>query len=357
MMKRITNSLMIVAVLALVFGFFSADALAQCEEGKCTDKSKCGSTCPVTGKSGDCTGKAKAGCCGTCGGGSDCTAKAKDCCGTCGGGSDCTAKSGDCSGDCGGCISCPFSQCVVSGKKFDGNSKPVVATYKGRQIYFYDEKCRAAFEANPEPYVKKYDQAMINVQSTMYPLDTCIVTGAKFSAEKPPVDYLYNNRLVRFCSTSQIAKFKENPAKYMAALDKAVVEQQTTSYPLDTCVVTGQKLGGMGEPVSHVWANQLVKFCCKGCIPQFNKDPRQYMVKVYAAMPHPGKDAGSTSTVAPAVKSKKDCGSDCGSKGSCPSSGSCKDKDSGTSTVVPAGKKDKSCGSKGSCGSSCGGKS
>ena len=305
MMKRITNSLMIVAVLALVVGFFSADALAQCDEGKCTDKKSCGSSCTAKSKSKEC--------CGTCGGGSDCTAKSKDCCGTCGGGSDCTAKSGDCSGDCKGALSCPFSQCVVSGKKFDGNSKPVVATYKGRQIYFYDEKCRAAFEANPEPYVKKYDQAMINVQSTMYPLDTCIVTGAKFSAEKPPVDYLYNNRLVRFCSTSQIAKFKENPAKYMAALDKAVVEQQTTRYPLDTCVVTGQKLGGMGEPHNYVWANQLVKFCCKGCTPQFN-NPRQYMVKVFAAMPQHGQDAGSTSTVAPAIKTKKSCGSSCGGK-------------------------------------------
>jgi YHS domain-containing protein len=236
---------------------------------------------------------------------------------------------------------------VVSGKLF-GADGPVAATYKGRNIYFYDEKCRAAFEANPEPYVKKYDQAMVKVQSNVYPLDHCIVSGTKFSDEVPPVDYVYNSRLVRFCCPSYIAKFKENPPKYLAALDKAVIEQQSAGYPLESCVVTGQKLGGMGEPYNHVWANQLVKFCCKGCIPQFNKDPRKYMVKVYAEMPHPGKDAGSTSTVAPAVKGKKDCGSPCGSKGSCG------DKDSGTSTVVPAAKSKKSCGSP--CGSSCGGK-
>ena len=351
MMKRITNSLMIIAVLALVVGFFTGDVLAQSDDGcttktdgKCTDKKSCGTSCSAKGEG--------------------------ECCGTCDSG-------GDCTGDCKGAVSCPFSQCVVSGKKFDGTAKPVLVNYEGRQIYLFDAKCRTAFEADPKPYVKKYDQAMINVQSKMYPLDTCIVTGTKFSAEKPPVDYLYNNRLVRFCCPSLIAKFKENPAKYMAALDKAVVEQQTARYPLDTCVVTGQKLGSMGKSHNYVWANQLVKFCCKGCIPQFNKDPRNYMVKVYAAMPQHGQDTGSTSTVAPALKSKKGCGSDCGSscgdkdtgtstvvpaskskKGcgsSCGSKGSCGDKDSGTSTVVPAAKtKKKSCGS--SCGSGCGGK-
>jgi hypothetical protein len=60
-------------------------------------------------------------------------------------------------------------------------------------------------------------------------------------------------------------------------------------YPLDTCVVSGEKLaGGMGSPVDYVYQepgkpDRLVRFCCKGCIKDFKKDPAQYLKKIDAA--------------------------------------------------------------------------
>ncbi len=54
-----------------------------------------------------------------------------------------------------------------------------------------------------------------------------------------------------------------------------------TPYPLTTCVVSGDKLGEMGEPIVFVYTNkdvnQEVKFCCPMCKPKFLKDPDKYM--------------------------------------------------------------------------------
>lgn len=54
-------------------------------------------------------------------------------------------------------------------------------------------------------------------------------------------------------------------------------------YPLDVCVVSGEKLGSMGEPVIVTQEGVTVKFCCEHCIPDFEKDPAKFVAKVTAA--------------------------------------------------------------------------
>ena len=51
-------------------------------------------------------------------------------------------------------------------------------------------------------------------------------------------------------------------------------------YTLDTCVVSGEKLGSMGTPVTFVHEGQEVKLCCKNCRPDFDKDPAKFMKKI-----------------------------------------------------------------------------
>jgi Cu(I)/Ag(I) efflux system membrane fusion protein len=68
------------------------------------------------------------------------------------------------------------------------------------------------------------------------------------------------------------------------APDDAVIREQTPAYPLEACVVTGQKLGSMGAPVDYVHQGRLVRFCCKGCIDTFRKDPAPYLAKIDAAL-------------------------------------------------------------------------
>ena len=55
------------------------------------------------------------------------------------------------------------------------------------------------------------------------------------------------------------------------------------AYPLQTCVVSGEKLGSMGEPVVFIHEGQEVKLCCKNCRPDFDKEPAKYVKKIAAA--------------------------------------------------------------------------
>lgn len=51
-------------------------------------------------------------------------------------------------------------------------------------------------------------------------------------------------------------------------------------YPLETCLVSGEELGSMGEPISIVHEGQTIKFCCDMCVPKFSKDPEKYLGKL-----------------------------------------------------------------------------
>ena len=51
-------------------------------------------------------------------------------------------------------------------------------------------------------------------------------------------------------------------------------------YTLDTCLVTDNALGSMGDPVSIVHEGQEVKFCCKPCVAKFKADPQKYLSKL-----------------------------------------------------------------------------
>lgn len=69
--------------------------------------------------------------------------------------------------------------------------------------------------------------------------------------------------------------------------EKAKVEAQLSSYPLKTCLVSGDELGGMGEPINTLYGDRLIRFCCKGCVKSFNKNPAKFLPKLDS----PGKPA------------------------------------------------------------------
>ena len=53
-------------------------------------------------------------------------------------------------------------------------------------------------------------------------------------------------------------------------------------YPLKYCLVSGEKLGEMGKPVTTNYMGQEFKFCCKGCVKDFQKDPAKFLKKLAA---------------------------------------------------------------------------
>lgn len=54
------------------------------------------------------------------------------------------------------------------------------------------------------------------------------------------------------------------------------------NYPLETCIVSGEKLGEMGKPYVFVHKGTEVKLCCETCRPKFDKNPAKYLAKLDA---------------------------------------------------------------------------
>lgn len=55
------------------------------------------------------------------------------------------------------------------------------------------------------------------------------------------------------------------------------------NYPLETCVVSGEKLGEMGKPYVFVHDGTEVHLCCEKCRAKFDKNPSKYLAKLAAA--------------------------------------------------------------------------
>jgi YHS domain-containing protein len=75
-----------------------------------------------------------------------------------------------------------------------------------------------------------------------------------------------------------------SPALRAAEPPKAAAETAKAAtakpYPLDTCIVSDEKLGKMGKPVSFVYQGQEIKLCCKSCRKDFDKEPAKYLKKL-----------------------------------------------------------------------------
>lgn len=67
-------------------------------------------------------------------------------------------------------------------------------------------------------------------------------------------------------------------------------------YPLTTCIVTDEALDSMGGAIAKIHHGQEIKFCCKGCVKSFDKDPAKYIKK----MQEQAAKNGQTSPTKPA---------------------------------------------------------
>lgn len=167
----------------------------------------------------------------------------------------------------------------VTGEKLP--AKPVIYSHEGRELRFANENNVATFKADPAKYLAKVDQQMIQQQLPFYPLETCPVTGEKLGSMGQPVDVIYKNRLVRFCCNGCIKELQKDPGKIIAKLNEAVIAKQGATYPATTCPVSKDKLGGdMGKPVDVVIGNRLVRLCCKSCVKELNENPLKVLSQI-----------------------------------------------------------------------------
>jgi YHS domain-containing protein len=111
-----------------------------------------------------------------------------------------------------------------------------------------------------------------------YPLDTCVVTDEALGGMGEPYVFIEAGREIKLCCKSCLKDFNKNKAKMLAKVDAAA--SKVKAYPLDTCLVSGDKLGGMGDPYAFVRKGQEGKLCCKACLKEFDKSPATYLKKL-----------------------------------------------------------------------------
>jgi hypothetical protein len=69
-------------------------------------------------------------------------------------------------------------------------------------------------------------------------------------------------------------------ASLLPACTQAGEKPKAKPYPLETCIVSGEKLGSMGKPVVFEYKGQEIKLCCKSCRPKFDKDADALLKKI-----------------------------------------------------------------------------
>lgn len=175
----------------------------------------------------------------------------------------------------------PFTlpDCPIGGR-LGSMGDPVVRVYDNREVRFCCAGCIGEFESNQGKYWGKIDEKIVEQQLMHYPIDICIVTSEKLGADT--VNHIHDNRLVRLANAAAVAAFKVDPTKRLKALDEAIIDAQLPGYPMDNCPVGGP-LGSMGEPVNFIYMNRLVRFCCAGCEKSLINEPAKYMAKLDAA--------------------------------------------------------------------------
>ena len=174
----------------------------------------------------------------------------------------------------------PLDTCVISGEKLTANGGPVDHVVKGRLIRVCCKGCVKPVDSDPAAAIAKVDAAVVRAQKKSYPLDTCVVSGEKLGSMGEVIDVVEGTRLARLCCKGCKKGFAKDPGKHMAKIDEALIAQQLKSYPLETCLVSDEPLDAMGGPLDQLYGTQLVRLCCKGCKKGFAKDPAKFLAKL-----------------------------------------------------------------------------
>ncbi len=94
--------------------------------------------------------------------------------------------------------------------------------------------------------------------------------------------------------TFKTACFASALAVAALGLNARAEEAPKSDYPLDVCVITNQPLDSMGGEVSMTHEGTEVKFCCRGCIGAFRRNPEPHLARIRAAAEAKAEEEGKT---------------------------------------------------------------
>ena len=191
----------------------------------------------------------------------------------------------------------PLDTCAVAGNKLGSMGDPVIFMHEGRQVRFCCRGCLPKFKAEPDKYLAEVDKKIIAAQKSGYPVNYCLLSNEKLDESAKKV--VIKNRLLRLCCMGCARKIRKNSEKVFKELDSAITKMQSKDYPLTTCVISGEDLGSMGPAKNVIVGSTLVKLCCKGCVSKVAADPAKFIEMVNSA-----KKSDSPAEGAPSNKGK-----------------------------------------------------
>ncbi|MFA9478139.1 hypothetical protein ACERK3_07485 [Phycisphaerales bacterium AB-hyl4] len=179
----------------------------------------------------------------------------------------------------------PLATCPVAGAELGSMGDPVVHVHEGREVRFCCAGCAPAFEDDPDQYLQQIDEQIVEQQKEHYPLETCLISGQELGSMGDPVEHVLYNRLVRLCCAGCVSELEENAEVHLAKLDEAVIEAQADDYALDFCLVSDEPLDAHGHTIDRVIANRLVRLCCPGCAAVLQEQPATVLAALDAGEP------------------------------------------------------------------------
>ncbi len=177
----------------------------------------------------------------------------------------------------------PLSTCVMSGEKLGANGDPVDHVVEGRLVRLCCKGCIKPVEGDAKSVFEKIDAAVVKAQMPGYPIEKCLVSGEPLGSMGEPINHVDGTRLVRLCCKGCVKGYKKDPAKHLATIDAALIKKQLKTYPIEKCLVSDEPLDAMGKPVDMLYGTTLVRLCCKGCKKGFLKNPAEYLAQIEKA--------------------------------------------------------------------------
>lgn len=182
----------------------------------------------------------------------------------------------------------PDQNCLIRDKPLE-KGKVIVHEHAGRKVKVCCKKCLAKFAEDPAKYLAKLDEKIIHAQLSKYPLANCPISGEKLGSMGKPYQLVLEDRLVQLCCGGCKKKARAQSSKIVAQLNRALVSKQGNLAA--SCPVSGKKIKA-GKGVNMIFGTDVVRLCCKNCIKKFEKAPQSYLRGTASATEHDDHEHG-----------------------------------------------------------------
>ena len=150
------------------------------------------------------------------------------------------------------------------------------------------EKCKAKVEAGAAPFKAKLEEASKAAQLANYPLKTCAISGEPLGSMGAPVQLMLEGTLVQLCCKSCTKKAMAKPAEMAKKVTDAAYEAQKAQVN-ETCPVGGEAIAD--DKVDVMFGTRLVRFCCAKCVAKFEQEPAKYLPNLVQHAPGKEQEA------------------------------------------------------------------